>query len=81
MIAKNIMKPIEFVCGQNWVDQAENNRRDYHPTLASNADEHGWDMLNWVNLWRGSREGDYVWRIRWTMMCRCGVSEQKTLLR
>ena len=75
------MKPIEFVCGQNWVDQAENNRRDYHPTLESNANEHGWDMLNWTRSWLGAREGERVWRKRWVEMYNEGGTGHKIMLR
>jgi len=118
------MKPIDYICGMNWVSQFD---KEIHAQYASgvsmeamcvnygwrcihralvwaytpqggyvwnsryttmlniskyaNANENGWDMLNWVRNWRGSREGVGVWRGRWAEMNRAAVSEQKVMLR
>lgn len=71
------MKPIEFICAQNWVDQAENNRRVSYPTLAWNADENGWGMINYLRSWGGTPQGDRVWRLRYYAMKRIGTYTPK----
>lgn len=71
------MKPIEFICAQNWVGQAENNLRAYYPTLVDNANRNGWGMINYLRLWWETPQGYDVWQRRFYAMTRLGTYTPK----